>query len=301
MTPTLVGRWQTRLGMLSTLGVLVSLIFAIAFNDLVFFVVLFWVFAFGLLWDIVFILLQNLRWDRDWPAVFQIGAGLLEGAALYAGITLLGLPGIDRGSIPPTTFIAHYGLVWLATFAWVQGPMRTLFPFWRFHGGRMLPVVVPTPNVAHHRRSLRRTRRRPTRVTLAALFLLASGIWGLTYAILLIFVPETIIPVVNGSESPALNTALSAISLPIGVLAFLLSVLYVTLGGGLMGGRGWARLTAIIISAVVVVASVLGLAFTAVAPQMMDLGGMGALGTAATLVIYGAIAISLSSSGRFFH
>ena len=52
--------------MLATLGLLVTLAFAVAFNSLIFFPVLFWVFAFGLLWDALFIALQSLRWDRDW-------------------------------------------------------------------------------------------------------------------------------------------------------------------------------------------------------------------------------------------
>ncbi len=142
MTPTLMGRWQTRLAMLATWGVLISLVFAITrgpdgFNE-TFFYVLGYVALFGLAWDIVFILLQRLRWDRDWPAVFQFGAGVAEGALIYALIRWTGLPGIEKSAVSFGLFLAHYGTVWLVTFAWVQGPMRALFPRWRFTGGRVI-------------------------------------------------------------------------------------------------------------------------------------------------------------------
>jgi hypothetical protein len=132
-----MGRWQTRLTMLLTLGVIVSAIFALTQTG-PFFVVLAYVFGFGVVWDVIYILLQQLRWDRDWPMVFQVVNGVVEGGLIYGLILLVGLPGIDRGSVPPGTFIAHYGLVWLTIFIWIQGPMRTLLPRWRFQGGRVV-------------------------------------------------------------------------------------------------------------------------------------------------------------------
>lgn len=152
MTPTLIGRWQTRFAMLGTLGLLVTAILAAAYGSPVFFWVLFWVFVFGLGWDVIFILLQTLRWDRDWPAAFQVGSALLEGALIFAVISAWGLPGVRQGLVPPGIFIFHYGTVWLLTFLWVQGPMRVFFPFWRFHGGRIVPAVVLTPALRAGRR-----------------------------------------------------------------------------------------------------------------------------------------------------
>ena len=138
MTPTLVGRWQTRAVMLSTLGLIVTLIFAAMFNSLTFIAVLAYVFVFGVVWDVVWILLQKLRWDRDWPAAFQVGSAFIEGVWLYGVIAVLGLPYVPRGSVSPGVFIAQYGLVWLVTFIWVQGPMRALLPRWRYNGGRLI-------------------------------------------------------------------------------------------------------------------------------------------------------------------
>jgi hypothetical protein len=138
MTPNLAGRWQTRAALLATLGVIVTSIFWAVDRAGPFFVVLFYVFLFGLAWDVIYILLQKFRWDRDWPTCFQIGAAVVEGILIYALISTLGLPGIKAGSVPLGLFIAQYGLVWLATFLWVQGPMRLVSLRWRFHGGRFV-------------------------------------------------------------------------------------------------------------------------------------------------------------------
>lgn len=140
VTPTLVGRWQTRIALLATLGLIVTALFALAYGSVTFFVVLFYVALFGVVWDVIYILLQQYRWDRDWPAAFQVLNGFVEGVVLYLAITVVGLPGVPR-DLPPLVFLAHYGLVWLAVFLWAQGPMRALFPFWRFHGGTIIPRV----------------------------------------------------------------------------------------------------------------------------------------------------------------
>lgn len=138
VTPTLLGRWQTRLYVLATWGVFISLLFWLAFRGGPFFAVLIYVLLFGWLFDIGYILLQKLRWDRDWPAVFQFLAGVFEGVVIYGFISTTGLPGIAAGSVSLGVFVAHYGLVWLVTFLWVQGPMRVWFPWWRFRGGRLM-------------------------------------------------------------------------------------------------------------------------------------------------------------------
>ncbi len=130
MTPTLLGRWQTRLLLLVTVGLVLTcpfLIFGLAplLN-------LFLVIVLGFLWDILYTYLQRLRWDRDWPPAFQLAAGITEGIAVYLIDLLLGL------EVAFLLFLIHYGLVWTATFLMTQGPMRLLFPRWRYRGGQWL-------------------------------------------------------------------------------------------------------------------------------------------------------------------
>ena len=140
MTPTLMGRWQTRVAMLGTIGLLVTLLFALSyepFNE-TFFYVLGWVAALGIAWDIAYILVQRFRWDRDWPPLFQWIAGGLEALLVYLLIDNTGLWGIDEGTVPADIFTAHYTTVFVLTWAWTQGPMRALFPRWRFNGGQII-------------------------------------------------------------------------------------------------------------------------------------------------------------------
>ena len=138
MTPTLWGRWQTRSFVLATVGGLVTFGFGLLYNNLqAVFGFLAYITIFGLLWDVLYTWIQSWRWDHDWPAVFQFGAAVVEAVLVWAIYRTLGLPGLDAG-VSGAQFVAHYATVWLATFLWIQGPMRILFPRWRFRGGQWL-------------------------------------------------------------------------------------------------------------------------------------------------------------------
>jgi hypothetical protein len=97
----------------------------------------------GLLWDILYNAIQKLRWDRDWPPTFQLGAGLVEGGLVWAVIQfwpmLTGrpLPGLDA-TLTFAQFLAHYATVWLTTFLASQSLLRIIYPRWRFRGGQWL-------------------------------------------------------------------------------------------------------------------------------------------------------------------
>ncbi|MEM9567234.1 MAG: hypothetical protein AAF974_02915 [Cyanobacteria bacterium P01_E01_bin.34] len=120
MTPTLLGRIQTRILLFGSVGALVSFPFGAA-GLLVLFVAL----ILGMLWDILYNFIQKLLWDRDWPAALQLAAGIWEGLVLLALF-----PGVFN--------VWHYSLVWLSVFVASQSIMRLMFPRWRFRGGRWL-------------------------------------------------------------------------------------------------------------------------------------------------------------------
>jgi hypothetical protein len=140
MTPTLIGRWQTRLFLFLTIGILVTLPFTLGYwgspKSSIFLAVLTYIAVFGLAWDALYIYLQQFRWDRDWPAIFQLAAGIWE-ALFFLGLAKLKL----LVGIPPSFsmywFCLHYSIVWLAMFIASQSLMRILFPRWRFRGGRV--------------------------------------------------------------------------------------------------------------------------------------------------------------------
>ena len=141
MTPTLFGRWQTRIFLLATVGILISLPFHWGYfgqESNVYFWVVFYVGLLGIGWDVLYDFLQKYMWDHDWPGAFQFYAGVVEGLVLAVIIDNIGLPHIPRSEFDLITFIQHYGLVWLGVYlsSWVV--MRLLFPRWRFRGGEWI-------------------------------------------------------------------------------------------------------------------------------------------------------------------
>jgi hypothetical protein len=141
VTPTVVGRWQTRIALLATAGLLVSLPFVLLAGSTSFFVVVAYVALFGLAWDLLYSFLQAFRWERDWPPAFAVVAGVVEAAVIYVLASTVSVPELPR-DLPLGQFAFHYSVVWLAVFFFAQGPMRALFPWWRFHGGRIWPGVA---------------------------------------------------------------------------------------------------------------------------------------------------------------
>lgn len=146
MTPTLVGRWQTRLLLLSTVGLAVTAGYGAWFargessgDPLMPLRLLGCVGLLGLLWDVLYHWLQGFRWDGDWPWAFHVVAGVTEGVTVFLLLQADLLPGAEYRSGDGLRVTAHYGSVWILT-SWCQiGPLRALWPRWRFTGGRILP------------------------------------------------------------------------------------------------------------------------------------------------------------------
>jgi len=145
MTPTLLGRFQTRLCLLGTVGVVITFLFGLLFHDLKTpFVLLGYVLLLGFLWDVAYNFLQTLRWDRDWPPLFFVGGGLLEALLiwglmqadfLWEALGLDGLPGVVA-TLTFGQFAAHYGTVFTITLLIMLGPLKVIFLKWRFQGGQ---------------------------------------------------------------------------------------------------------------------------------------------------------------------
>ena len=134
MTPTLLGRWQTRLLLLFTIGVPITAIFSLLVGGAQPFILLWWVLIFGLGWDALYNQLMMRRWDRDWPPTLQLAAGVVE--LLWLAAVVYWIAPIPSPN--PIAFLLHYSAVWLATFLASQSVMRLLFPRWRFRGGQWM-------------------------------------------------------------------------------------------------------------------------------------------------------------------
>lgn len=128
MVPVLFGRLQTRLFLLLVVGsavtALVTVVLHLRHRDT--FLTLAAVAVLGVGWELLYHLLMQFRWEKDWPSLFGLLTAVPEGILVY----LLLRP-------PLAAFLLHFGAVWLAVWFVANGPMRVPFLRWRFMGGRL--------------------------------------------------------------------------------------------------------------------------------------------------------------------
>ena len=139
MVPILIGRIQTRLFLLALVGSAVTLVviplLSGTYRDA--FVVLAAVAVLGIGWELLYHLLMQFRWEKDWPSLFGLLTGVPEGLLLWVLLEAGAVPLI--GAAPPGwIFALHFGVVWLAVWLVANGPMRVPFLRWRFRGGRLV-------------------------------------------------------------------------------------------------------------------------------------------------------------------
>jgi hypothetical protein len=154
VTPTLLGRWQTRFFLNLVFGVPVIAFYMVVFDqlpklqefrndtsDLGFFhmpLLLVWMTLIGFVFDVIYIALQSLRWDRDWPLAFQIAGGLVEGGLILFLSLDDRLPFVTHCDDDIFQFPIAYMSMLVPAYAFLFGPMRVLFPRWRFAGGKIV-------------------------------------------------------------------------------------------------------------------------------------------------------------------
>lgn len=139
MIPTLAGRVQTRLFVLATVGAaltaLLTLLLPMSFADA--YLVLLAVAVIGVGWELLYHLLMQFRWDKDWPTMFGLVTAVPEGLAMWVLLDLGLVPGVE-GPVTWWAFAVMFTVVWLGQWLFVNGPMRVLFVKWRLRGGRLL-------------------------------------------------------------------------------------------------------------------------------------------------------------------
>jgi hypothetical protein len=145
--PTLGGRIQTRVVMLAIVGGLVTLIITPvlplpagttlgnAYRDT--FIILATVAILGIFWELLYHLIMQWRWEKDWPTFFGFITMINEGLLVWILLKEKLVPGIV-GTVPTPAFLIDFILVWLAVWVWVNGPMRVVNIHWRFFGGRLV-------------------------------------------------------------------------------------------------------------------------------------------------------------------
>lgn len=144
MTFSLAGRLQTRIVLYAVIGALWTLLvtpvlptrlplgasYGMAFTVLLVTVVL------GLVWELAYHLLQQFRWDKDWPIAFLLLSGIPESLLVWVLLTT------DTWfwDVPVTAagFWALFVSTWLVAWVLLVGPIRILLAGRRWHGGRLI-------------------------------------------------------------------------------------------------------------------------------------------------------------------
>lgn len=142
MTPTLAGRWQTRLLLYIFVGLPVTWAYAFFVLELdegfldpfVFLTALFIV---GALLDPVYNQIQRFRWDNDWPFAFFVFFGIVE---FLITLGLLNIGALDPFlvfRIDNGTALVHFSLVLFSMLLGVLAGVQIFLIRWRFKGGEV--------------------------------------------------------------------------------------------------------------------------------------------------------------------
>ncbi len=141
MTPTFIGRIQTRLLLLATVGVVwticigpflpaegaaLSDVYELTFEALLIVAV-----VGSFFWEPIYHLLQQLRWEKDWPTGLGLVTGLSEGLVTWFVIS-------SDQAVPVGAFVVHFATTWIVVWCFLHGPLRIVLLRWRFSGGRIL-------------------------------------------------------------------------------------------------------------------------------------------------------------------
>ncbi|MEV7012529.1 hypothetical protein [Streptosporangium sp. NPDC051022] len=146
MIPTLAGRLQTRIFLLATVGVVLTALIVpvlpgttgtLARTYGTAYLILLAVAVVGLAWELVYHLLMQFRWDKDWPTLFGLLTIVPEGLLMWVLLEQRLVPGINR-PVAFSTFATMFTVVWIGQWLFANGPMRVLSIQWRLRGGRIL-------------------------------------------------------------------------------------------------------------------------------------------------------------------
>jgi hypothetical protein len=139
MTFTLFGRWQIRVLLLATVGMLLTILMLVRSGSSIAgqtFSTLVYLGLFGLVWDFGYHQLQRLRWDGDWNGLLQFAGAVWEGLFVVMVIKAVGLPGIDRAGFNLPGFVGFYTSYCVLNSIVTHSLLRILSPYSRFNGGQ---------------------------------------------------------------------------------------------------------------------------------------------------------------------
>jgi hypothetical protein len=145
MVPTLAGRIQSRIFLLATVGVIVTALItpflpipgSLGTAYKMTYLMLATVLVVGIAWELVYHLLMQWRWEKDWPSLFGLVTGVPEGIVVWLILASHVVPGMSK-TPPLSAYLIEFIVVWVCVWLVAQGPMRIPFIRWRFQGGRLV-------------------------------------------------------------------------------------------------------------------------------------------------------------------
>lgn len=150
MTPTLLGRWQTRLLLFVFIGLPVTFLYGLYRQnwpwppptelDSIFvqsFVFITLLTLLGLVMDVLYMQIQRFHWDQDWPFAYQFFFSIVEFVILYLAIEFDLLEYFFTPKPPFWGAVCHFTLVFVPSFLALLGGVQIFLVRWRFKGGEL--------------------------------------------------------------------------------------------------------------------------------------------------------------------
>ncbi|WP_163511418.1 hypothetical protein [Fodinicola acaciae] len=147
MLPTLFGRIQVRIVLLLVVGgfwtlvltpILPGLVGTIGQKYATTYTILGLTIVVGILWELLYHLLMQFRWEKDWPTLFGLATVINEGLLIFGLVKLDFIPWMNGADVPWLAFTILFVIVWIAQWLTANGPLRVPFIRWRFRGGRFV-------------------------------------------------------------------------------------------------------------------------------------------------------------------
>lgn len=141
MTPSLLGRIQSRLifGVVSGtfFGLILSQVFDASIMNIIY--TLFLVLAIGSVLDLGYNKMQKKRWDQDWPPIYFLLAAALEFVISTVVLKLSsGNLGIVQLQYSGEVFGWHFWLTWVGMMLLMFQLCHIFDPEYRYNGGKLL-------------------------------------------------------------------------------------------------------------------------------------------------------------------
>ncbi len=149
MIPTLFGRWQTRLFIFIIIGLPATFLFSwLYLEQFTFengltevgtrpFLLLCALTVIGFILDVLYIQIQRIRWDQDWPFVFQFTFSIAEFFIAYSLMYFGYLEdiGLNKDSMTFEMAATHFSFVFILSYLFLVCCMSLFFVRWRYKGG----------------------------------------------------------------------------------------------------------------------------------------------------------------------